>query len=191
MNFLASRRASRKPSATSMISHISSKSGTTMAQGLGEIGGVGLRLLPSSSRHPMVGQLAAHLTCQAARSVRVSGPRGWAPSSPPPLPTSLVPPMPSALRPDCRQALHLFYGLFSEPCLPPKGTCPMPPRKAEREDRRLLLEGALPARPPTSPTGEPRVPGLPWLPACSGLASPLPTHLNKAFKFSGNSVRPA
>lgn len=35
MNFRASRWASRKPSATSMISQISSKSGTTMAQGLG------------------------------------------------------------------------------------------------------------------------------------------------------------
>lgn len=34
MNFLARRRASRKPSATSMISQISSKSGTTMAHGL-------------------------------------------------------------------------------------------------------------------------------------------------------------
>lgn len=34
MNFLASRRASKKPSATSMISQISSKSGTTIAQGL-------------------------------------------------------------------------------------------------------------------------------------------------------------
>ena len=34
MNFLASSRASRKPSATSMISQISSKSGTTMAHGL-------------------------------------------------------------------------------------------------------------------------------------------------------------
>jgi len=34
MNFLASRRASRKPSATSIISQISSKSGTTIAHGL-------------------------------------------------------------------------------------------------------------------------------------------------------------
>ena len=35
-NFLARTRASRKPSATNMISAISSKSGTTMAQGLNE-----------------------------------------------------------------------------------------------------------------------------------------------------------
>ena len=34
MNFLASRRASMKPSATNMISQISSKSGTTIAHGL-------------------------------------------------------------------------------------------------------------------------------------------------------------
>lgn len=34
MNFLARRRASKKPSATNMISQISSKSGTTIAQGL-------------------------------------------------------------------------------------------------------------------------------------------------------------
>ena len=34
MNFLASSLASRKPSATSMISQMSSKSGTTIAHGL-------------------------------------------------------------------------------------------------------------------------------------------------------------
>lgn len=34
MNFLANDRASMNPSATSMISQISSKSGTTIAQGL-------------------------------------------------------------------------------------------------------------------------------------------------------------
>jgi len=34
MNFLASKRASRKPSATNMISQINSKSGTTIAHGL-------------------------------------------------------------------------------------------------------------------------------------------------------------
>jgi len=34
MNFLASNRASRKPSATNMISQINSKSGTTIAHGL-------------------------------------------------------------------------------------------------------------------------------------------------------------
>ena len=46
-NFLASSLASRNPSATSMISAISSKSGTTIAQGLDmvEEGGGGWRMV--------------------------------------------------------------------------------------------------------------------------------------------------
>lgn len=66
MNFLARRRASRKPSATSMISQISSKSGTTIAQGLGRSMG-SASALPLS--HPALLPLptwGVHFTCQEA-----------------------------------------------------------------------------------------------------------------------------
>ena len=55
MNFLASNRASMNPSATSMISQINSKSGTTIAQGLWE-GDIGLTGSPATPGRELVKQ---------------------------------------------------------------------------------------------------------------------------------------
>lgn len=136
----------------------------------------GFSPLPPTVPRPI--QLGAHLPCQEAHSIRIPGAWGRVPGIPCPLSPSVAAPLPSALCP-----LHglvpdptLLSRLFSEPDLP--WSRASPPGRQKRKITVYFLGGSCLLDPPTQ---EPRLPGLP----------PLPTHLNRAFKFSGSSVRPA
>lgn len=122
MNFLARRRASRKPSATSIISHISSKSGTTMAQGLGRsAASVGFCPLPPPPTPPPVPLHLGEHTAPAGWTTAVLNLWALEPGSQPA--RSLLPSSFHILCWGHLQAPPLRATPVPEPCLP--SLCPI------------------------------------------------------------------
>lgn len=221
MNFLARSLASRNPSATSMISQISSKSGTTIAQGLKTSSNscqghlprpyppTAPRLCPQVSSITHSHLLQLHLLGSPAQTPSPSGAHAPRDRGTPALVQTRVeflqgqgsrsipvPPLP---------VLHHLFVLLSTGFLVEGGNPPEHP---------LPLQSS-PAHPTWPPLGSDRT--VPW---CQGLphtratsahqrpwlrsqwrwhmgastevsAAMTPTHLNRAFRFSGSSVRPA